>query len=48
MPNWPEKRVHIGSRKQRIDAPAKVSGAAKYASDMQPKGWLYGMILRSK
>ena len=48
MPNWPEKRVHIGSRGQRIDAPAKVSGAAKYASDMQPKGWLYGMILRSK
>jgi xanthine dehydrogenase YagR molybdenum-binding subunit len=48
MPSWPEKKVHIGSRAKRIDAPAKVSGAAKYASDVQPEGWLYGMILRSK
>jgi xanthine dehydrogenase YagR molybdenum-binding subunit len=48
MPSWPEKRVYIGSHGKRIDAPAKVSGAAKYASDVQPEGWLYGMILRSK
>src|SRR5437762_13784061 len=48
MPAWPEKRVHIGSHATRIDAPAKVSGAAKYSSDVQPDGWLYGMILRSK
>src|SRR5437773_8050149 len=48
MPSGPEKRVHIGSHAKRIDAPAKVSGAAKYASDVQPNGWLYGMILRSK
>src|SRR5882724_7974703 len=48
MPGWPEKRVHIGSYAKRIDAPAKVTGAAKYASDVQPDGWLYGMILRSK
>jgi len=48
MPSWPEKRVHIGSHAKRIDAPAKVTGAAKYASDVQPEGWLYGMILRSK
>src|SRR5712675_2179173 len=48
MPGWPEKRVHIGSYAKRIDAPAKVTGAAKYASDVQPEGWLYGMILRSK
>src|SRR6266404_5317511 len=48
MPSWPEKRVHIGSSAKRIDAPAKVSGAAKYASDVQPEGWLYGMIFRSK
>jgi xanthine dehydrogenase YagR molybdenum-binding subunit len=48
MPAWPEKRVHIGSHATRIDAPAKVTGAAKYSSDVQPDGWLYGMILRSK
>src|SRR5215471_3333132 len=48
MPSWPEKRTHIGSSAKRIDAPAKVTGAAKYASDVQPEGWLYGMILRSK
>src|SRR2546422_750879 len=48
MPSWPEKRVHIGSHAKRIDAPAKVTGAAKYSSDVQPDGWLYGMILRSK
>src|SRR5215475_2901629 len=48
MPNWPEKREFIGSNATRIDAPAKVTGAAKYASDVQPEGWLYGMILRSK
>src|SRR6266576_3598700 len=48
MPSWPEKRVYIGSHAKRIDAPAKVTGAAKYSSDVQPDGWLYGMILRSK
>ncbi len=48
MPAWPEKREYIGSRATRIDAPLKVTGAAKYASDVQPDGWLYGMILRSK
>ncbi len=48
MPGWPENRHYIGSHSKRIDAPAKVTGAAKYPSDMQPPGWLYGMILRSK
>src|SRR6266568_4152961 len=48
MPAWPEKRGHIGSHAKRIDAPAKVTGGAKYSSDVQPDGWLYGMILRSK
>ena len=48
MPNWPEKRVYIGSSAKRIDAPANVTGAAKYSSDVQPEGWLYGAILRSK
>jgi xanthine dehydrogenase YagR molybdenum-binding subunit len=48
MPAWPEKRTRIGTRAKRIDAPAKVTGAAKYTSDVQPDGWLYGMVLRSK
>src|SRR5690349_25168456 len=48
MPSWPEKREHIGSHAKRIDAPAKVTGAAKYPSDVQPEGWLYGMIYRTK
>ena len=48
MPTWPEKRNFIGSHAKRIDAAVKVSGAAKYSSDVQPEGWLYGMIFRSK
>ncbi len=48
MASWPEKPVYISSHHTRIDGPLKVTGAAKYPSDMQPKGWLYGMILRSK
>lgn len=48
MPSWPEQRTYIGSHSKRIDGPAKVSGSAKYPSDVQPEGWLYGMILRSK
>jgi len=48
MATWPEKPTYISSHHTRIDGPLKVSGAAKYPSDMQPEGWLYGMILRSK
>jgi xanthine dehydrogenase YagR molybdenum-binding subunit len=48
MPAWPEQRTQIGAHAKRIDAPAKVTGAAKYSSDVQPQGWLYGMILRSR
>lgn len=48
MPSWPEKPTYISSHHSRIDGPAKVTGTAKYPSDVQPEGWLYGMILRSK
>lgn len=48
MPSWPEKRDVIGQSTQRVDAPAIVTGAAKYSSDVQPNGWLYGMIFRSR
>jgi len=48
MPSWPEHRTVIGAHTKRVDGPVKVRGEAKYASDVQPAGWLYGMILRSK
>jgi xanthine dehydrogenase YagR molybdenum-binding subunit len=38
----------MGKPTTRLDGAAKVTGAAKYAYDVQPDGWLYGMILRSK
>jgi len=48
MPSWPENRTFIGSHVKRVDGPAKVTGTAKYSSDIQPHGWLCGMILRSR
>jgi xanthine dehydrogenase YagR molybdenum-binding subunit len=48
MPSWPEHRTLIGSHTRRVDGSAKVTGTAKYSSDVQPEGWLFGMILRSK
>jgi xanthine dehydrogenase YagR molybdenum-binding subunit len=45
---WPTETKYISHSTKRIDAPAKVSGRARYASDIQAEGWLYGMILRSK
>ena len=47
MPSWPKNPNVIGGRTQRVDAPAKVTGSAKFSSDMQPAGWLYGMIYRA-
>lgn len=46
--SWPplEERTTIGKRISRIDGPAKVSGKAKYTSDVHPPGMLYGKILR--
>jgi xanthine dehydrogenase YagR molybdenum-binding subunit len=48
MSEWPKETKYLGKPAPRIDGPAKVSGAAKYAYDVQPKGWLWGAILRSK
>ena len=48
MPGWPENPKFISGTTRRIDAPAKVTGRARYSSDIQATGWLYGMILRSK
>ena len=48
MSDWPKETKYLGKPATRIDGPAKVTGAAKYAYDMQPTGWLWGAILRSK
>ena len=44
---WPsqEKRKLIGKRIERVDGPAKSSGAAKYSLDINRPGLLYGKIL---
>jgi xanthine dehydrogenase YagR molybdenum-binding subunit len=48
MLSWPEKMTVVGAETKRVDTPSKVTGTAKYASDVQPSGWLYGMIFRSR
>ncbi len=45
---WPKEGRHLGKGTPRLDGPAKVSGRAKYTSDVAPAGVLYGAILRSK
>jgi xanthine dehydrogenase YagR molybdenum-binding subunit len=47
MPAWPETRVHIGAKVERIDGPLKVSGKAKYSYDRNLPGLLHAKILRS-
>jgi xanthine dehydrogenase YagR molybdenum-binding subunit len=47
MPAWPTNNKYISQSTTRIDAVAKVTGRARYASDIQADGRLYGMILRS-
>ncbi len=46
--SWPAETKYISHSTHRIDAPPKLKGEARYASDIQAEGWLYGMILRSK
>ncbi|HUB67348.1 MAG TPA: xanthine dehydrogenase family protein molybdopterin-binding subunit [Candidatus Methylacidiphilales bacterium] len=48
MSGWPDPSAVLGKPTERIDGPVKVTGQAKYTYDVQPDGWLYGMILRSK
>jgi xanthine dehydrogenase YagR molybdenum-binding subunit len=48
MPSWPAQTKYISGTTKRIDAVPKVTGSARYSSDIQANGWLYGMILRSK
>lgn len=50
LPQWPaaEKRLHIGKRIDRLDGPVKVTGTAKYAEDIHPKGMLFAKMLGSR
>ena len=48
MPEWPAQNKYIGQPTTRVDAAPKLTGRARYSSDIQADGWLYGMILRSK
>ena len=45
---WPdaEHRKLIGQPISRVDAPLKVSGRARYTSDVKRTGMLFGRILR--
>jgi xanthine dehydrogenase YagR molybdenum-binding subunit len=51
MPNysWPpmDQRKVMGKRISRLDGLAKSSGRAKYPSDLNPQGLLYGVLLTS-
>ena len=48
MPSWPAETKYISHSTPRVDGEAKVTGRARYSSDIQAEGWLYGMILRAK
>ena len=48
MSTWPTQNKYISQSTTRVDGADKVSGRARYSSDIQADGWLYGMILRSK
>lgn len=45
---WPKNTRYLGKAATRIDGPAKVTGRAKFTTDVAPAGMLYGAILRSK
>jgi xanthine dehydrogenase YagR molybdenum-binding subunit len=45
--SWPKKRRLIGSKVQRLDGPAKATGTAKYSFDINRKGMLHAVMLRS-
>ena len=43
----PDRRNLIGARISRLDGPAKVTGTAKYAYDMNLEGMLYAKLYQS-
>jgi xanthine dehydrogenase YagR molybdenum-binding subunit len=44
---WPKKRRLLGTKVKRLDGPDKATGRAKYSYDINRKGMLHGVILRS-
>src|SRR5262245_18600121 len=44
---WPKKRRILGTKVKRIDGPDKSTGRAKYSYDINRKGMLHGVVLRS-
>lgn len=44
---WPKQTRYLGKETPRVDAPVKVSGRAKFTTDVVPPGVLYGAIVRS-
>ena len=44
---WPAKPTLLGTHVQRLDAPEKVTGRAKYTYDINRPGMIYGKIVRS-
>jgi xanthine dehydrogenase YagR molybdenum-binding subunit len=42
----PDNRVAMENDKARVDARVKVTGAAKFTADVQPKGMIYAAFLR--
>lgn len=45
---WPTQGKYLGKPLPRVDGPAKVTGRAKFTTDITAPGMLYGAILRSK
>src|SRR5262245_52541611 len=44
---WPKKRRLLATQIKRLDGPDKTTGPAKYSYDINRKGMLHGLILRS-
>ena len=45
---WPKETKYLGKETPRVEGPAKITGRAKFTSDVAPAGVLYGAIFRSK
>lgn len=45
---WPKETRYLGKSQPRVDGPVKVTGRARFASDLAPAGVLHAAILRSK
>ncbi len=46
-PGWPAERRRLGKHTPRIEGALRVTGKARYTSDIKLPGMLWGMILRS-